>query len=512
MNKWVNAFAVMMMAIWLAACSDDGDGSSPGQASASSSSASSSSSSNSSSSSSGLAGPDPEWFPQGIATSLPQIHITTAGEAPINSKEIYVQGTFEVQDAEGGPVMASGDLEIRGRGNSSWNWPKRPFRIKLAESTELLGMPASRHWVLLANYADKTLIRNDIAFTLSRNMGFEYTVRDRHVELTINNQYRGIYQLVEQIRLAKNRVNVPDLEADDTELPTISGGYLMEVDFRLSAEWCLNPEVWSFSPFCMGTVNTEREQTLCIDSNHGMSPFCLKEPEDLLSDERAAQREYIRDYVLDAEAALFGEDFADPEVGYAAYIDVDSAINYYLLNELIKNVDSGSASFFLHKKRDGKMFFGPIWDLDLALGNSGQTEIIDPRGWHLRNTPWFARLFEDPAFVAKVKARWDELKAQGVFEQVFRYAERRAGWLSVKQVDNFDLWSRVWTECSWFTRLVLGSYEAEVQEMLQWQLERYEWIDGVLAGTLSPEFTPRLERCTPEPPDWTSPFEGEQEE
>jgi len=426
--------------------------------------------------------------------------------APISSKEDYVTGTFEVQDTSSGPVTASGNMEIRGRGNSSWDWPKRPFRLKLQESSALLGMPASRHWVLLANYADKTLIRNDVAFTLSRNIGLEYTVRDRHVELTINNQYRGIYQLVEQIRLAKDRVNVPDLEVEDTELPTISGGYLMEFDFRMTTNYCENPAVWSYSPFCSGTVNTEREKTFCVDSSHGMAPLCLKEPEDLLTEERAAQREYIQQYLLDTEAALFGENFADPVTGYAAYIDVDSAINYYLLNEFIKNIDGGSASFFLYKKRDGKLFFGPAWDFDLALGNVGLEQVIDPRGWHVRYTPWFEQLLADPAFTEKAITRWNTLKAEGVFDEILRYAEARADWLSVKQADNFALWSRVWTECAWFTRLVLGSYEAEVQEMIRWQRARYEWIDGVISGELDPDFTPIQERCTQRVPDWELPF------
>ncbi|MCR6650062.1 MAG: CotH kinase family protein [Cellvibrionaceae bacterium] len=502
MSSSLSVFGLMLIGMALVACSNGGSGG--GATSASSSSSSSSSSS------AGFVGPDPDWFPEGVATHLPQIRITTV--TPILTKEDYVEGTFEVED-EAGAVTASGELEIRGRGNSSWDWPKRPFRVKLEESTELLGMPASRHWVLLANYADKTLIRNDVAFTFSRQLGMEYTVRDRHVELTINDQYRGIYQLVEQIRLAKDRLDVPDLEVIDVEEPDITGGYLIEADFRMTQNYCENPFVWSFSPFCDGPVNTDREKTFCVDSQYGMAPLCLKEPDNLLAEEWAFQRDYIEQYLRDTESALFGANFADPELGYAAYIDVDSAVNYYIINEFFKNPDGGSASFFMYKKRDGKLYFGPIWDFDLTMGNNGQEGLIDPRGWWVRQATWFTRLFADPAFANKVVARWNELKEQGTFYHLLGYAERRANWLSVKQVDNFDVWSRVWGECAWFTRLVPRSYEAEVQEMLLWQQYRYDWMDRVLNGTLNPSFTPDRSRCAiSDDIDWTVPFIGEQEE
>src|SRR5690606_34816351 len=115
-------------------------------------------------------------------------------------------------------------------------------------------------------------------------------------------------------------------------------------------------------------VNTARETELCLDSSYGMEPFVVDEPETLLEPEWAAQREDIETYFADTEAALFGENFSDPETGYAAYLDVDSTINYYLINELFKNVDGAVASAYLTKKRNGKLFFGPIWDFDLALG------------------------------------------------------------------------------------------------------------------------------------------------
>lgn len=442
--------------------------------SSSASSVSSESSSSESSSSSNL----PDWFPTGTAQALPVLNLTTENGAAIVSKDDYINGVISLS-AEGQETFEA-ELEVRGRGNSTWDWDKKPYRLKLKTSAKLLDMPKSKHWVLLANYADKTLMRNDIAFMFSRSIGMEYTTRDRYVELHLNGVYRGVYQLVEHIRVDNDRVNIPELSIDDTAADKISGGYLMEIDFRMHLNFCQSAFNQSIYPYCAGGVNALRNEDYCMDSSYGMNPFCLKNPEDLLLPEWSAQRNYITQYFNDTEAALFGNDFADPVVGYAAYIDVDSAVNYYIINELFKNVDGAVASAFLHKKRDGKLFFGPIWDFDLGLGNAGYDDVDKTYGWHIRKAPWFDRLFQDPAFDAKVKARWQELKAEGKLEQIFQYAEARALWLDQQQEKNFNLWQIFYWQ-TWYTRVILGSYDAEVAEMIRWQRERMQWMDGQLS-------------------------------
>ena len=181
---------------------------------------------------------------------MPQLHITTENNAVVTSKKDYINASFELNDDE----ITDGTLEIRGRGNSTWDWPKKPYRLKLTDSTSLLGMPASKHWVLLANYADKTLIRNDIAFMFGKSLEMEYTPRTRHVELTFNGEYQGVYQLVEHLRIAKDRVNIPELKVTDTTPETISGGYMMEVDFRHHVDFCKN--ITYATAECVGEKNT----------------------------------------------------------------------------------------------------------------------------------------------------------------------------------------------------------------------------------------------------------------
>lgn len=415
----------------------------------------------------------PADFPVGIAEALPVLSINTTAAAPIVSKEDYLTGTYSLANA--GQNTLEGALEIRGRGNSTWAWVKKPYRLKLGAANEMLGMPSNRHWVLLANYADKTLIRNDMAFRFGRSLGMEYTPRNQYVELQLNGAYQGVYQLTEHIRTGKDRVNIPELKVGDTDAEKITGGYLLEVDFRMHKDYC---QTAFWESYCVNGVNLAREETFCVDSVHGMNPFCVDTPETLLEPEWAAQRNYIEQYVTATEAALFGDDFTDPNTGYAAYIDVDSAVQYFLVNEFFKNPDGAVASFYLYKKRNGKLFFGPLWDFDLAMGNVGYDNLDKTDGWHIRPAPWFDRLFQDPAFVAKVKARWQLLKAEGKLEEMFHYAQARAIWLDKQQEKNYSIWDITDFE-SWIMHPSrgMGSYESEVNELIRWQRERYEWID-----------------------------------
>jgi hypothetical protein len=469
----VARMCVVVMVLALGACGGSGSGGGDSKGGNTQSSISSQAALSSSSSSLAI----PADFPKGTAETLPSLSLTTDGAVPIVSKEDYLTGQFTLTGE--GVEQVSGTMEIRGRGNSTWSWPKKPYRLKLTNSTSLMGMPASKHWVLLANYADKTLMRNDITFMFSKSLGMEYTPRAQYVELNLNGAYQGVYQLVEHIRVAKDRVNIPEMKVTDTDAEKITGGYLMEIDFRYGKNFCIG-NTWD--SFCVNGENLNRKIDFCIDSNHGMDPFCLQSPETLLDPAWSAQRDYISKYFADTESALFGSDFKDTAKGYAAYIDIDSVVNYYIINELFKNPDGATASAYVYKKRGGKLFFGPVWDFDLAFGNAGYADVDKTYGWRIRESAWFKRLFEDPAFEAKVKARWKELKAEGKFELLFIYADARATWLEKQQVKNYSIWS-VTDFAPWIwhgTHGGTGSYEAEVREMIRWQRERYQWMDTQL--------------------------------
>ena len=389
-----------------------------------------------------------------VASQLPLMSVRTSDGADIVSKEVYVPGTFTLTDTSG-TKLQEGTLDVRGRGYSTWGMPKKPYRLKLAVSASLLSMPSSKHWILLANYSDKTLMRNDVTFELSRMLGMEYTPRSQFVDLDVNGSYQGVYQLTEQIRIAPDRVNIPELKVTDTSATAITGGYLMEVDER-------------------------RGEAFCFNSTATPMIFCLSNPETLNDPAWARQRTYITDYIRQVDASIFGPQFADPLQGYAAYIDVESAIAYYLLNELVKNVDGNlRLSTFLYKKRSGKLTFGPLWDFDLALGNVNYFGADLTDGWYIRTAPWFTRLFQDPAFANRVKARWNLMKSDGTLTRLEEAINLRRAYLSKVQVRNFQRWPILSTYV-WPNRVVTGSYEGEVMAMSGWLFARRQWMDAQL--------------------------------
>jgi hypothetical protein len=400
-----------------------------------------------------------------VASSLPSLRITTDSGLPVTSKDVYVTGAFELVDAAGAR-QAGGTLEIRGRGNSTWNYPKKPYRLKFTDGAAPLGMPSSKHWVLLANYLDKTLVRNEAAFEFARRAGLAWTPRSAQVVVELNGEYLGLYQLTEHVRIAADRVNIPELKKTDTAADLVTGGYLMEIDYRRGEDYCRL---------------TNRGAVLCFGN-----------PETLLTADFAPHKAYIDGYIDSLEASLYGQQFADPVAGYAAYIDVDSAVNFYLVHELFKNPDSNFfSSVYLYKPRGGKITFGPVWDFDLAAGNAqwarfGFFDGSDPTGWHTRKqdnrvtdppTNWFTRLFQDPAFEQKVKARWLALRAAGAVDALFPYIDRRAAWLSQVQVRNFQRWPVLNTVLQPDLSPVLGAYDAHVLAMRGWLQQRAAWMD-----------------------------------
>lgn len=413
--------------------------------------------------SSGSDSPSPSSAPSantvptpGVAQALPSLRISTQGGAPIVSTDDYVPATLTLR-SEDGQLLLNDTTEIKGHGHTTWTMmPKKPYRLKLTNSSVVLGMPANKHWVLLANYSDKTLMRNVVAFQLSEWMGMDWTPRSKFVDVELNGVYQGVYQLTEHVRIGTDRVNIPTLKVGDTAPDKITGGYLLEVD------------------------NT-RDEALCIDAATPGMTFCVKDPETLLDPGWEAQRAYIQDYLAQAEAALFSPDFTDPVLGYGAFIDIDSAVNWYLVNEIAKNLDADmQRSTYFAKKRNGKLTFGPVWDYDLAFGNTvfGGCDLTD--GWYVRETPWFKRMFEDPAFEAKVQAKWSQLKSAGRIDELLGKIDQQSLYLSKVQVKNFQTWDilSIWV---WDNRVVTGSYSGEVAALRDWLRDRLIWIDQQLA-------------------------------
>ena len=365
-------------------------------------------------------------------TGLPIVFINTENDAQIVSKDDYVNATIRI--IENSVVTAEHEVGIKGRGNSTWTLPKKPYKMKFATKTSLLGRPADKEWVLLANYTDKTALRNETAFFMGRLSQLDWVPSTHFVEVFINEVYNGTYQLCDQIKIADDRVNVTD------------DGYLLEVD-QLSR---MEP----------GDVYFETDRLL----------FNIKDPDVDYGSERY---DWIKDYVANVENLLYAENF-DAETGYAQYIDMPSFVDWYLINEITKNNDSVMfSSCYLHIAPGGKLKMGPLWDFDIALGNDYENGNYDPTGFWVAQAHWFNQLLKDPIFIAEVKNRFAYFYSKK--EEIFANINSNAEYLKWSVVENNNRWGTFYNK-TWPNYAVWGNYDNEVQYLKNWLNTRFEWL------------------------------------
>ena len=372
-------------------------------------------------------------------TGLPVVYIDTENKTAITSKDNYVKGTIRiVEDIE---TRGAGDvfettMKIKGRGNSTWSLPKKPYKIKFDEKVSLLGEPADKEWVLLANYTDKTSLRNETAFDMGRMSNLDYTNRTHFVEVIINGEYNGTYQLGEQLKIAKNRVNVGD------------DGYLLEIDAKADAE------------------------DITFKVAHIGYPINIKDPDVEIKSEAY---NYVVQYLHKADSTLFCENFKDETNGYTKFLDINSFIDWYLINEIAKNNDACFySSCYMNLSKDGKLKMGPLWDYDIAFGNVNYNGCDNPEGWWIKKVAWYKRLFEDPNFVNKVKERFEYFydKREDIYDEI----NANAIYLRYAVIENNCKWNTLYTY-TWPNNTIWGSYENEVQSMKIWLEKRFQWLN-----------------------------------
>ncbi len=382
--------------------------------------------------------------------NLPVVRITTT--APVVSKEEYVSGKIEITDTKGiygSSEVFSAPMKIRGRGNSTWGMPKKPYKVKLESKASILGMPADKEWALLANYADKTLLRNVTAMEISRICGFKWTPRMVSVEVYMNGKYEGVYTFCEHKKVSSDRVNINVAGDGDIE-----GDYYLELEQNM-------------------------DETVCFWTGMG-APVMFQEP----SEPNKAQQEYVKKYFSDFEDALRRGDGS-----YKDYIDEKSFIDNYIIQELTKNIDGNlRKSTFLTKERDGKLEMYHVWDFDLTMGNCNYFASDVPGmdnsytgffiryySLHGKNTGWYYHLFKHKDFEEKVRARWKELYPQ--LSQIPQFISEQAFILEEAQKRNFERWN-ILNQWVWPNEKVLGTYEAEVGYLTDFYSSRLEWLNG----------------------------------
>lgn len=422
-----------------------------------------------------------------FTSALPIILIDTEGQAiPDEPKRLVSMGVIdngvgETNRSTDAFNAYDGYAGIELRGSSTLFFAKQGYGLetRFADGSDrqvaLLDFPVEEDWVLRGPYADKSLIRDALAYTLAADI-MPYAPRVRQVELVINGEYQGVYLLVESIKRDRNRVAIKKLEAEDDAGDALTGGYILKHD-RLKAEVFNEEEAF---PSLFAGPGSNRESPNYV--------YHYPKPEDITRE----QRSYIRNWIGDFETTLAGEGYRDPATGYAAYLDVESFVDYFIINELTRNVDGYRLSTYMYKDRDsegGKLTMGPIWDYNLSFGNADYCDGGFTTGWAFRfnevcpedafSVPFYwKRLLEDPAFDRRLRERWDELR-QGVLSDAKLNAriDSLVATLGDAPARNFDRWP-VLGQYVWPNAFIGQTYAAEVDYLRGWVQDRTNWLDG----------------------------------
>ena len=384
-------------------------------------------------------------------TGLPVVRITTPMGRSVQSKEIWMEGASMRIENPDGSVDYEGSTSIRGRGNSTWNYPKKPYALKLDSKASVLGMPKHKRWVLLANWKDRTLLRNDAAFWLSRQTGLAYTVRGQFVEVEFNGKHAGNYYLCEQIKIDKNRVDVEEMDPLETDPDLITGGYLLELD-------------------------TYFDEPRKFKSPYFNLPYQVKEPdEEDLSD---AAFKYIQDYVRSLESLLKDQERVKNHE-YEEFFDVDSAIWFMFVNELANNTDfygnwptNGPHSVYLYKKRGGKVYSGPVWDFDYH----GFVPALSRQWAGATRTVYYSALYKDEKFRKRMLELWESRKNDLL--KLTEYIDVMAEKIRLSEECNHALWPIPYTQSENGDEQM--TFQQAVDRIKQGFTEKWNWMDAHL--------------------------------
>ena len=383
-------------------------------------------------------------------TNLPTVVVNIANGEEVIEKEKNLISNVYIISEKGTDLLATSGTEIRGRGNASWNFEKKPYRLKFDEKQSPLGAPASaKKWTLISNHGDKTLMRNILAFEVSRRVGQPYTPFCHPVDLIINGEYRGCYQLCDQVEAASGRVPAKD-------------GYLIEID---AYAW---------------------DEEVMFASASGI-PVTIKHPdEDDITDQ---QKKFINDYFNKFEAAALASNFTDPNNGYRKYLDLDSFLRNFIIGEFCANTDAFWSVYMYKDAADGKLYTGPTWDNDLSFDNDYRTHPIVTYDYLCAVNGSFAGgqlkdivlriVKEDPQAKARLVELWEAALNEGNLKGLATYMEETAEFLNESQQLNFKRW-RILDQWVHMNFQALGSYEAELGTVRNHITTRLNTLDALI--------------------------------
>ncbi|KAF0147903.1 MAG: spore coat protein CotH [Ignavibacteria bacterium] len=429
------------------------------------------------------------------SSNLPIVIINTSGQnIPDEPKITATMGVIYNGEGKRNNITDpfnnyNGKIGIEIRGHSSQMFPKKQYSVELRDDSgnsfnaSLIGLPSENDWVFNANYTDKTLLRNVLAYKLGNTLGM-YATRTKFFELIINNQYMGIYILQERIKRDRNRVNITKMETTDISGDALTGGYIIHID-RIDPgdKYFVSnyPSVYPSVPRLPSPIY-----------------YLIRVPNK--TDLQPAQLAYIKEYVGKFETSLTKTTFNDPFEGYYSFIDVDSFVDYFLASEFTKATDAYRLSAFLHKDRDsknGKLAFGPMWDYDLSFGLADYNNSWLPSGWVAQTNPWegtisppfwIKKIFSDPVIFNKIAKRWHTIK-ETVFDPqlLMKYLDEQALYLTEARNRNFAKWPDLFNTnvYVWPNKYRFSNYNDELAYFKNWVYQRYDWMNKNLPAAYS---------------------------
>ena len=376
----------------------------------------------------------------------------------VNDIESYVQ----IIGTGGEYVIDSATTRLRG--NASTQFPKKPYRIKFESKQKPLDASAkAKKWTLINNYGDKTLMRNLLAFRISQLFGMPYTPYGQAVDVILNGEYKGCYQLCDQIEVNKNRVNIDEMETTDISGENLTGGYLWEIDAYAN------------------------EEISWFNSKNNI-PVTIKSPDE--DDITPEQSQYLEDFFNAMEADVFGSQYADAANGWRRLLDAETFLKHFLIGELSGNTDTYWSVYQYKKRGEDKIYTGPVWDFDIAFDNDYRTYPVNNKadfvyrsgGSSAGNMKSFVDriLLLDPNTLLEVKKIWGEAREKGLNEEYL------CAWIDSMSIEmdhsqqlNFMRWN-ILNSKEHMNPVARGSYANEVAYLKEYIAKRVEWMDKKL--------------------------------
>ncbi|WP_367390025.1 CotH kinase family protein [Lewinella sp. LCG006] len=444
--------------------------------------------------------------PVGTDSELPYVVITTASDIE-NEPKVPGQLRIYQQDQE----VFTSTIGIEYRGSTSFRLSdKKSYGFETwddnnnDEAKSILGFPEEEDWILMGHVFrasegiifDPTLMRHHIGYELYRSMG-NYASRSQFIELTVNGNFRGTYLLMEKLKRDNDRIDIARLEESDNDPEQITGGYILKIDKTSGADVAPNQPLSYYES--NWDDDARYNETISFRSNYGVDGSTLDfeafrppyhaqqylETYFLYEYPRAdritaQQKEYIQGYMESFETALLNDDLTSNERSYTDYIELSSFVDYFILNELVSNVDAYRISTYLFKDRGEKLHIGPVWDLNIGYNSQDRVPSNDWIANYNDYVPgdawlvpfWWDRLLEDPVFINLLKQRWSSLRANVLATQRIEDLVRET---SAYLVDNgaiernYERWSGIEVD-----------YANEIEAMINYLKNRLAWMDETI--------------------------------